>query len=133
MNKFIFFRAAILLCSRDNPDISRHPKLLVTFAPEMSPTNEEWTDDATAIQPFTLSPNPASGEVVLTAQNQEVINGTDVSYRVVNSLGQQVISTTKVKDVRSVINTRLLPTGTYFIVITSKDQKVKKTIKFEKV
>lgn len=124
---------AILLCSKENADISRHPKLLVTFAPEMSPTHEEWTDDATAIQPFTLSPNPASGEVVLTAQNQDIIDGADVSYRVVNSLGQQVISTTKVKDVRSVINTRLLPAGTYFVVITSKDQKVKRTIKFEKV
>ena len=123
---------AILLCSRENADESRHPKMLITFEPDgMSPTND-W-EQLDSDLPFTASPNPATSLLTITAQDQNVLNGANFSYQILNTMGQVVKSTTNITDLTSTVNISLLPAGTYVIVIASKDQKTRGAIRFKKV
>jgi hypothetical protein len=123
----------ILLCSRENEDMSRHPKLLLSYDPDgMVGTNDpdkSKTDDTV----FSIAPNPAKGMVNLVLSDVITLSTDQFSYTIIDEKGQQVVAATQVAGANTTIEVSHLVAGNYFIIVASKQQETVQTIKFIKI
>ena len=104
---------AVIIASKENPDVSRHPQLWVRYSDPLVGTQDELQDRSGPV--FQVFPNPSSGQFTVTSN--EALSG-NFTAELYNLEGRRVLQQ-GLTGSYSLVYAQNLPAGNYVLKIRS--------------